>query len=815
MSQWRGEQPLAPNDPGEMQVSVEKRQKGAIRRGGMHLAKSNKGSSKKGSVSKAQPKEDSFQGDVVAGPGMSGVRLTLDDILAQLLQLEPENTADLGQVHSMIDALSSTFSGSGAMLACLNNALARLEGLIQGSSADPAGDMKQTMDFLDAARKLQEQQETAGPELASDSPEPPGPVKPVEFASESVAESPKASLPEDADAELIGEFINECKDLLEKAEAAMLLLETNPDNMDSVNTVFRTFHTIKGTSGFLGLLHIQAFAHLAESLLSRVRDREIRFAGIFADLALRSTDVLKELTEGVQKLLGGEEAPLPSSYEALMNQLVNPEAAAGLEETTTVPVPAPAPDPKPALASAPAASAGAPPEKAAEAGAEPVEPEQKPAPVGTPPVKNGSAEPFYAGAAPKTQRRAGPATDAESSLRVRTDRLDRLVDMVGELVIAQSMLSQDSVVHQSGNHDLLRKVTHAGKIIRELQDLAMSMRMVPLRGTFQKVARLVRDLAHKSGKVVEFVGEGEETEIDRNMVDVLGDPLVHMVRNAIDHGIEPPDIRAARGKPQAGTIRLSAYHSGGNVVLELKDDGKGLDRAKIVEKAMSKGLLESESNLSDAEALQLIFLPGFSTADKLTEISGRGVGMDVVKKNVEALRGRVDLVSQAGKGCTFFVRLPLTLAITDGMLVKVGAERYIIPTVNIHLSFKPEKSALWTVSGRGEMVMLRGELMPVFRLHALFDIQGAVFNPTEGLLVVVGEGGRRCALLVDELIGQHQVVAKSLGEGLAKVQGIAGGAILGDGRVGLILDTGELVSLARQSTMGGIPSHTTQGLSAA
>jgi two-component system chemotaxis sensor kinase CheA len=397
---------------------------------------------------------------------------------------------------------------------------------------------------------------------------------------------------------------------------------------------------------------------------------------------------------------------------------------------------------------------------------------------------------------------------------VRTDRLDRLVDMVGELVIAQSMLSQDNTVHQPMHHNLLRKVTHAGKIVRELQDLAMSMRMVPLKGVFQKMARLVRDLAHKSGKTVEFISEGEETEIDRNMVDVLSDPLVHMIRNAIDHGIEPPEVRAARGKPVTGRIRLSAYHSSGNVVIELQDDGKGLNREKIIEKAITRGMIESDKNLTDNEAFQLIFLPGFSTCDQVTEISGRGVGMDVVRKGVEALHGRIDLSSEAGIGCTFFVRLPLTLAITDGMLVKVGGERYIIPTINIYLSFRPEPSALWTVSGKGEMVMLRDELMPIFRLHSLFGIKNAIMDPSAGLLVVIGEGKQRCALLVDELLGQQQVVAKSLGKGLTKVQGLAGGAILGDGRVGLIIDASEIIFLARRIAGNG-NSIGTPSLSAA
>jgi two-component system, chemotaxis family, sensor kinase CheA len=392
------------------------------------------------------------------------------------------------------------------------------------------------------------------------------------------------------------------------------------------------------------------------------------------------------------------------------------------------------------------------------------------------------------------------ATDAgsESSLRVRTDRLDRLIDMVGELVIAQSMVTQDGTIHQTGNHELLKKVTHAGKIVRELQDLTMSMRMVPLKTAFQKMARLARDLAHKNNRIVNFIAEGEDTEIDRNMVDVISDPLVHMVRNAIDHGLEPPEVRTAAGKSAEGRLRLSAYHSGGDVVVELEDDGKGLNRSKIVEKAIAKGLIEAERSMSDSEVFDLIFAPGFSTADKITDISGRGVGMDVVKRSVEALRGRIEIASESGQGTTFTIRLPLTLAITDGMLVKVGSERYIIPTVNIKLSFRPDGDSLSKVAGRGEMVMLRGDLMPLFRLHRLFRITGAVEEPTRGLLVMVGDGNRRCVLLVDELLGQQQVVAKTLGDGLGKIQGVSGGAILGDGRVGLILDPSEIVALARQ-----------------
>ena len=389
------------------------------------------------------------------------------------------------------------------------------------------------------------------------------------------------------------------------------------------------------------------------------------------------------------------------------------------------------------------------------------------------------------------------ADGGDSSVRVRTDRLDRLIDRVGELVIAQSMIAQDPAVVQGAQGGLTSKVTHAGKLVRDLQDLAMSMRMVPLKSSFQKLARLVRDLSHATGKQVELITEGEDTEIDRNMVDVIGDPLVHMVRNAMDHGIEPPADRLAAGKPATGRLRLSAYHAGGSVVVDLQDDGRGLDRAKILAKARAKGIVTSDKYLSDSEVFDLVFAPGFSTADQITDISGRGVGMDVVKRNVESLRGRVEIASEQGRGTTFSVRLPLTLAITDGMLVRVGAERYIVPTAAIHMSFRPERGMVSTVSGRGEVVLLREELMPVMRVHRMLEIDGAVTDPAEGILMIVGDGDRRAAVLVDELLGQHQLVVKSLGGALGVVPGISGAAILGDGRVGLILDVAGLVSLAR------------------
>ncbi len=591
------------------------------------------------------------------------------------------------------------------------------------------------------------------------------PASPVSTVAQDTADAQHDRLPDDADRDLLPDFITESGECVTNSEAALLQLEANPTDEEAVNTVFRAFHTVKGTSAFLGLARIAAFAHEAESLLSRVRDKEITYTQGCADLSLRSVDMLKELLSSVESALSGDgHLPLPAGYFELVEAL---------------------------KAYDPARDANGVVLSTGTGGADEI------FPSAARDVSEADVHPASGPVAGPAAARKSDNSSADATIRVRTDRLDRLIDMVGELVIAQSMIAGDESIDSGTQHELLRKVTHAGKIVRELQDLSMSMRMVPLRPTFQKLARVVRDTATKAGKTVQFVTEGDDVEIDRTMVDRLGDPLVHMVRNAVDHGVEPPHERTANGKNATGIVRLHAYHASGNVVVELVDDGRGLHRDKIVKKAIEKGLIETDKGMTDSEVFNLIFAPGFSTAEKVTDISGRGVGMDVVRRNLEAIRGRIDITSAPGKGTTFSVRLPLTLAVTDGMLVRVGDERFIIPLTHIHMSFRPEPSMLSTVVGKGEMVLLRGELMPIIRLHRLFDVPNAVQSPLEGLLMIVGDGRKRSALLVDDLLGQQQVVAKALGDGLGKVEGVSGGAILGDGRVGLILDVNETVNLAQ------------------
>jgi len=344
--------------------------------------------------------------------------------------------------------------------------------------------------------------------------------------------------------------------------------------------------------------------------------------------------------------------------------------------------------------------------------------------------------------------------------------------------------------------NLSRKIAHQSKIVRELQELSMSMRMVPIHGVFQKMARLVRDLSHKAGKDVSFSTVGDDTELDRNIVDKIADPLVHMVRNSVDHGIEPQTERIKTGKSPNGQLELRAFHQAGDIVIEIEDDGRGLDKERILEKAVKNGIIEPGQELSDQEIYKLIFHAGLSTARQVTSISGRGVGMDVVKKNIESLHGKIEIDSKFGVGTTFTVRLPLTLAIIDGQIVRVGGESYIIPINSIVRSLKPTREQISSVQGRGEMVMVRGKLLPLIRLYELFNVTSTTTDPTKTLLVVVEEDNNKCCLLVDELLGQQQLVIKNLGEALGSVKGVSGGAIMGDGRVRLILDVPSLMKLA-------------------
>lgn len=387
-----------------------------------------------------------------------------------------------------------------------------------------------------------------------------------------------------------------------------------------------------------------------------------------------------------------------------------------------------------------------------------------------------------------------------SSIRVDTSKIDTLINMVGELVITQSMLSLIGERFEVNMLDQLKNgLSQLERHTRELQESVMNIRMLPISFVFSRFPRLAHDLSSKLGKKVELKLVGENTEVDKTVVELLSDPLVHLVRNSLDHGIEMPDVRVAAGKPEVGTVTLEAYHRGGNIVIEVKDDGKGLDKEKLRAKAIEKGLIESDTVLSDKQTYELIFMPGFSTAEKLTDISGRGVGMDVVRRNIQALGGNIEIVSELGKGSTISIHLPLTLAILDGQSIAVGDETYIVPLGSIIESINATDDRVNRVAGKGETFLLRGEYLPIIRMHEIFDVASAkATRLNEGLLVVVEGQGLRCGLFVDDLLGQQQVVIKSLEANYRRIDGVSGATILGDGSVALILDIPGLMRLANQ-----------------
>jgi two-component system chemotaxis sensor kinase CheA len=609
-------------------------------------------------------------------------------------------------------------------------------------------------------------------------------IKEAENSSER-SEGEQASEQTEEDREILNDFVSESLENLASIEVNLIDLEDDPDNLETINSIFRPFHTIKGISGFLNLDKINTLAHSAESLLDKARDGEITIEGNVVDLVLESVDMLKQMIQGVEQRLstgmppdnGMDIQPLLDKITAFQSESDNlggkPLGEILVEKGVIE---------KERLEECLRTQKQKPGKK-----------------LGQILVEEGVAEPEKIVGALRSQRKFGGKRGFDLQVKVDTSKLDTLVDMTGELVIAQAMLRQSERIVSIADQQLYKTLNQLNQITSTLQKTAMSLRMVPIRSTFQRMVRLVRDLAKSSGKQVALRMEGADTEIDRNVVDELYEPMVHMIRNAVDHGIEDPETRKANGKSPEGAVTLRAYHRGGNIVIEIADDGKGLDKEKILAKAEAVGLITENDALGDFEVYNLIFRPGFSTAKEITEISGRGVGMDVVKKAIEKLRGRVEISSVSGRGSVFTISLPLTLAIIEGMVVGVGTERYIIPALAILESFRPEKSQYSTVEGKGEMVMVRRKLLPLIRLDRIVNTEGKYQNPWEALVVAVEYEGQQMCLLLDELLGKEEIVIKSLGESLKHIKGLAGGAIMGDGRVGLILDIAGLFEIAHEN----------------
>jgi two-component system, chemotaxis family, sensor kinase CheA len=382
---------------------------------------------------------------------------------------------------------------------------------------------------------------------------------------------------------------------------------------------------------------------------------------------------------------------------------------------------------------------------------------------------------------------------SRSFLKIDSHKLDELFDSIGELVIAQNYLSQNEIIKEVKNTEVTKTLENLSKITRLIQNRVMSLRMIAIKDTFSKMKRVVRDSSKKVGKEIHLVLEGEDTEIDKTMVDALSDPLIHIIRNSIDHGIEASVQERLEAKKDAkGVVSLSAYHRGGNIIIEIKDDGRGINKQKVYEKALEKGLITEEEELSDSQIYNLIMQPGFSTAQNISDISGRGVGLDVVKTSIENVRGKVDISSIPGKGSTFSIVLPLTLAIIDGMIVRSAQKTFIIPTLSIIESFRPFKESVHAAKGKNEFVQLREELLPVIRLNHVLELNSDKPNIWESTLVCIENEKGKFALLVDDLVGRQQVVIKSLGEYFSSTQGISGGAVMGNGEVALILNIEEL-----------------------
>jgi len=649
-------------------------------------------------------------------------------------------------------------------------------------------------------------------------------------------------------------FFEESFEGVQAMEQALLRLDSGAADPEVVNTIFRAAHSIKGGSATFGFSAVAQFTHHLETLLDLVRSGEREVDQPLVDLLLRANDGVRDLLTAARDGVAYDPAVIAALEVELQKAMKRPEAEGAVESAAKADEGkvtgyklrfAPLPDMflsgnDPLRIIQELAQLGPldvkldmdslPPlremtaeqsyvawdlqltgdmsetqmrepfawvedecdlivEVLREAAPEPAKVEEaKPAPVAAP----AAAKP--AEAAPKAASSPTPSGSSEgSSIRVAVDKIDALINLVGELVITQSMLTQNArSLDPLTNEHLINGLTQLETHTRRLQEAVMATRMLPIDAVFSRFPRMIRDLAARLGKDVKLQMVGEGTELDKGVIEKIADPLTHLVRNCVDHGIEREEDRAEAGKQVQGTVTLKAAHHGGQIVIEVIDDGRGLDREKIIAKARSRGMNVSD-NASDSEIFALIFAPGFSTADKVTDISGRGVGMDVVKKNIDALGGQVDISSRKGSGTRVTIRLPLTLAILDGMLVSVGKEAMVIPLNCVVESLRPTSEQIRSVVGQERVVRVHGEYVPLVALYQVFNLRTDVRDPEKGIVVVLEAEGRKVALQVDDLLGQQQVVIKSLEANYHRVAGVSGATILGDGHVALIVDAGELV----------------------
>jgi len=651
-------------------------------------------------------------------------------------------------------------------------------------------------------------------------------------------------------------FFLESFEALDTMEAALLQLVPGAADPETVNTIFRVAHSIKGGAGMFGFNDVSGFTHTLETLLDELRGGRMEVTAPICEGLLQSVDQIRGMLTAVQKQQPFD-ATVANALRADFTRLIEERksGAAPAAKSVAVPVAAAAAAPIPtggarrwkigfkalpellsrgndplrmfgelmglgelkvvvdasALPDLPAINpeichlswqlelATEAPRSAIELIFEwaegDCELDIQPLDATSPAAASDTVP-----AAPQPPRAAPAAAAAGTevnSIRVAIEKIDELLNTVGEIVITQSMLSQLSKHFEGAHADRMRSgLAQLDANIRELQESVMRVRMLPVGTVFSRFPRLVRDLSTRLGKKIRLQLSGEQTELDKTVLEKIGDPLVHLVRNSVDHGIELPEVRVAAGKPAEGTVHLNAFHKGGSINIVITDDGGGLNKQRIVEKARSKGLVDANAQLSDEQIFDLIFLPGFSTAAQTTDVSGRGVGMDVVRRNIKDLGGNVELQSELGRGTTITITLPLTLAIVDGQTVSVGAETYIVPLVTVVESMQLKPGAVSRIYGHGEVFSFRGEYLPVIRLHQVFGVEPRSDVLHEGLIMVVEGDGRRAGLFIDQLLGQQQVVIKSMETNYARIDGVGGATILGEGTVALILDIPGLLRMS-------------------
>ncbi len=601
--------------------------------------------------------------------------------------------------------------------------------------------------------------------------------------------------------EIVESFLVESKEILEKLDFDLLELEKKPEDAELLNQIFRSFHTIKGTSGFLGLEKLPHVTHKCEDILNKLRKGEAKLNMNLMDGIILGYDTIKALLEKIETVKN-EDVNTDSTNSVLEQLIFNIESGNGKLET----VPAQKESAEPA----------AKPKKTKSTKTKIVEAEQPPKAeqnfvkpqVSEVPKKIVESK-YDVEKKPTVEEKAGiekktnvAASSADNSIRVDVDRLDALLDIVSELVLGRNRLAQVNSKFGEDNEgskyskDFGEVTKQIDLMTTELQLVVMKLRMVKIGKIFNRYPRVVRDLSKELGKEVELIIKGEDTEVDKNLIEEINDPLVHLIRNSVDHGVEKPETRIRAGKNPKGTVILSAEHMGNNIIITIEDDGNGIDPGIICEKAIEKGLITREKvkELTRQEMMQLIFLPGLSTKQTVSNVSGRGVGMDVVKTNVAKLRGIINIESELGKGTKIILKLPLTLAIISGMIVKIDGEYLVIPLYSVIEVIRPDKEQIYSVNGK-QVIKLRDSVLPLVELNHL--LSGKIDRSKQdervcAYIVEIGIAEKRYGLKVDELVGQQEVVIKSLGSYLGKVEGVAGSTIMGDGTIVMILDITEL-----------------------